>query len=154
MCLKINDSHWVSSRSEDCSGRDNALMGDQLSPLQQLHYPLPENKGDGAKEILMMSKDVSISKGRLMWWSSILHLIRPDIHQASSTPTYRHSMQYTYSLNTLRIGRTTGRQGLSKYQKYMSCLPENQHLGWVRVTFLGDFSSLSWAYFLCKWAKF
>ena len=36
---------------------------------------------------------------------------------------------------------------------HMSCLPENQHLGWVRVTFLGDFSSLSWAYFLCKWAK-
>ena len=37
--------------------------------------------------------------------------------------------------------------------KHMSCLPENQHLGWVRVTFLGDFSSLSWAYFFCKWAK-
>ena len=42
------------------------------------------------------------------------------------------------------------------YQKQivlMSCLPKNQHLGWVRVTFLCDFSSLSWAYFLCKWAK-
>ena len=35
----------------------------------------------------------------------------------------------------------------------MSCLPENQHLGWLRVTFLGDFSSLSWAYFLCNQAE-
>ena len=39
------------------------------------------------------------------------------------------------------------------YCMYMSCLPENQHLGWVRVTFLDNFSSLSWASFLCKWAK-
>ena len=35
----------------------------------------------------------------------------------------------------------------------MSCLPENQHLGWVRVTFLDDFSSLSWASIMCNQAE-
>ena len=42
---------------------------------------------------------------------------------------------------------------VSVHNVHMSCLPENQHLGWVRVTFLGDFSSLSWAYFLCNQAE-
>ena len=35
---------------------------------------------------------------------------------------------------------------------HIRSLPEESHLAWVDVTF-SDFTSLSWAYFLCKWAK-
>ena len=35
---------------------------------------------------------------------------------------------------------------------YIRSLPEEPHLTWVDVTF-SDFRHLSWAYFLCKWAK-
>ena len=35
---------------------------------------------------------------------------------------------------------------------YMRSLPEEPHLAWVGVTF-SDFRHVSWANFLCKWAK-
>ncbi len=35
---------------------------------------------------------------------------------------------------------------------YIRSLPEEPHLAWVGATF-SDFRHLSWAYFLCKWAK-
>ena len=37
--------------------------------------------------------------------------------------------------------------------RYMRCPPEEPHLAWGGVTFFGDFRHLSWAYFMCKWAK-
>ena len=35
---------------------------------------------------------------------------------------------------------------------HIRSLPEEPHLAWVGATFL-DFRHISWAYFLCKWAK-
>ena len=37
-------------------------------------------------------------------------------------------------------------------RKHVRSLPEEPHLAWGDVTF-SDFRHLSWAYFLCKWAK-
>ena len=44
--------------------------------------------------------------------------------------------------------------GLGPYRYiHMRCPPEEPHLAWGGVSFFGDFRHLSWAYFLCKWAK-
>ena len=39
-----------------------------------------------------------------------------------------------------------------EFIEYIRSLPEEPHLVWVGATF-SDFRHLSWAYFLCKWAK-
>ena len=38
------------------------------------------------------------------------------------------------------------------YHIHIRSLPEEPHIAWVGATF-SDFRHLSWAYFLCKWAK-